>query len=419
MRRQEAGAGNTGDYNMTDRLERALTLISLLKFNEAEKELRLHLAGSPADSQAHAALSTVLLKLGDEKEARAEAGRAIGLDPDNAYAHYALAQALLPGDSLKAEEELREALRLEPLDPAYHSALADIYFRRGDHAKAVEIVRKALEFAPESSALKSILGEALYLRDKLAEAEEAVNQSLSDNPESPVAHYLKGIILLKRGKYDEAFGFFKEGLRLNPRADYIREEMITALKARHWYYRWVFRTEVWNKRFPVAGVLLLAAVLLSTGIWLTDLLPAAAFTIVFGAALAEACDHLSKFSLGFTEFGRLVISREEKIFTGLIGGTSLAGVLFAVSAAVTRSWGPMLPAGVLALMALPLSTAAEAKKGSLARNILVIYSVLLALFGIKASFDFGAFIIFFFGCVASTWFNIFRLFGKESGAGKG
>lgn len=89
-------------------------------------------------------------------EALSKFRAAVKAHPDEAYAHYLLAEALQeegkPGESAETKEEIAEALKAVKLDPglvAAHDLLSSAYYQQGRNDLAIEHSRAALAKDPD------------------------------------------------------------------------------------------------------------------------------------------------------------------------------------------------------------------------------------------------------------------------------
>src|SRR4051812_19951398 len=130
---------------MSAGIERAQLLISQLRFDFAERELREALSRDPDDYRAHALLAYCLLRLSRKQEALSEAHLAVAKEPAAPYAHYVLALAFLEaGRNGDAKAAAREAIRLDPEDADYFALLGGIDLDGKDWKEALKHAEAAL-----------------------------------------------------------------------------------------------------------------------------------------------------------------------------------------------------------------------------------------------------------------------------------
>lgn len=122
-------------------LIRALALVTLKRFDEAEAAVLKHLSMAPASSGGHSVLGRIQLAQGGVDGARGSLERAIELDPNQAGAIEALA-ALEP-DLDGSMRRLRELAKKYPRSWAVWAAAATAHLRAGDPDSAFELFEKA------------------------------------------------------------------------------------------------------------------------------------------------------------------------------------------------------------------------------------------------------------------------------------
>jgi len=142
---------------------------------------------------------------------------AIRLQPDDAWGHYYLSNALMTmGKIDEAVAALREALRL---DPNHTGALVNLGMALEDQGKLVEGIaayRKAIRLRPGFATAHINLGKALRAQGKFDEALAAHREAIRLQPDFADAHFELGNDLVTRGKNDEAVAAHREAIRLKP-----------------------------------------------------------------------------------------------------------------------------------------------------------------------------------------------------------
>jgi tetratricopeptide (TPR) repeat protein len=139
-------------------------------------------------------------------------------NPGAWVAHNNLALALARQDKLvEAEENLREALRLEPGDPVIQSNLANVLCRGKRFAEATSLVLAALERRPEDATLHITLGAAYAGQYKDHEAIDALRKGLALRPQDGAAHQALGNVLLRQGDSHTAGEHFRRALAIDDR----------------------------------------------------------------------------------------------------------------------------------------------------------------------------------------------------------
>ena len=91
------------------------------------------------------------------------------------------------GFAQKAEEEAREALRIEPYNADAAKLLGKIYNDRGEYAKAFEYLRQAKLIEPRDTIIRYQIALSLYRLGKYGEAQEQCQRVLTRKPDDPKA----------------------------------------------------------------------------------------------------------------------------------------------------------------------------------------------------------------------------------------
>jgi eukaryotic-like serine/threonine-protein kinase len=96
-------------------------------------------------------------------------------------------------------------------------ALAYVYGWKYQYAKAEEVLREAIRLDPENSHVWDTLSWALGYEQppQAAEAEKAARESIRLQPSLPIVYYHLGRALLLQGRYDEAATAFHRGAELS------------------------------------------------------------------------------------------------------------------------------------------------------------------------------------------------------------
>ncbi|MFM2430104.1 MAG: hypothetical protein RLZZ511_1317 [Cyanobacteriota bacterium] len=344
--------------------DRAMLLYEQKRFELAETTLRESLAQAP-DADELALLGLVLSAQKRYEAAMAEAEAAIGLAPDLAFAHYALAAiADDRNDLVTAQAAILEALRLNPLSAPLYGLQASIMAQRYEWSESLATADLGLALDPEHLGCLVARLLALQQLNRLPEAEANLMTGLARHPNDPTIHALKGWLELEKSQPQPAIDGFREGLRLDPLNDSAREGMILALKARNPLYRLFLKYQLWLGKMPPQMRLAALAVPLMGMRFVRVMarIPAMqpiAYTLaglyllfLFSSWFAVPITNLI---LRFDAYGRLLLSRDEQMgglwVCGLLGG----GVL-TVLVGAGLGIGPITMLGGLAIMlAFPVS----------------------------------------------------------------
>jgi serine/threonine protein kinase/tetratricopeptide (TPR) repeat protein len=140
------------------------------------------------------------------RQARQEAERALGLDPNLADAHVRMGWIQLSYDWnwSGADESYRRALELDPGNAGVISAAASLSRTRGRSEEAILLLYRAVELDPVRPIGYNNLGVQTYSAGLLDESLAAFRKVLELNPEYPGAHMNIGRVYLEKRKPDSA-----------------------------------------------------------------------------------------------------------------------------------------------------------------------------------------------------------------------
>jgi tetratricopeptide (TPR) repeat protein len=159
---------------ITDRIEKAATLIRDNRIEEAERELNSVLRINPQDAAALDLLGTIRAKQGRLSEAESLFTRAIRNDHQLIGAHMNLAYLyLLTGAHEKTASELREVLRLDPQNSDASYKLAWLLLSQGRMDECINTINETRKSQPPSAPLLALLADAYLRKDNLDKAEES------------------------------------------------------------------------------------------------------------------------------------------------------------------------------------------------------------------------------------------------------
>lgn len=390
----------------------------------AEREYRRALLEDPHDADAHALLALVLAEQETRRaEALDEARAAVGLAPDDPFAHYAESRVHLEAERWDdAQASAEQAIRLDPYDPGNHVVLAAAHLGRRRWQDALNAADAALELEPDHTGAANLRATALTYLGRKDEAGVTMHGALARDPENSHTHANQGWMLLHRGDRVAALNHFRESLRLDPENDWAREGLVEALKARNPLYAGMLRYFLWMDRLPprtrwmviLGGWLgyqfVRGASRANPGLepWVMPLMIAyLAFVLlswtapqIFNAVLLASRD------------GRYVLSPEQR----WSGGWMAAGVTAAVAATVAAvatgiGWlsGTALMFGALLI---PLGATFHGPRGRPTRVMSIVTISLYAMAAASLALDLwgdgGAlstllFVVVLLGVVATSW----------------
>ena len=165
-------------------LRRAAHLVDLRRFDTAIDLLR----GLPTDGEygpdVLAALAQAFRGRGDYDDALRAVGAAIAARPDSAWFFEVRARILLLADRFEeAAVAAAESIRLDPVDPFPHEALAQSYFALGKIPDAQREIDLALELDPSNAAAVGVAANLAWSRGDRQRARELWSARIARNPD--------------------------------------------------------------------------------------------------------------------------------------------------------------------------------------------------------------------------------------------
>lgn len=177
-------------------------------------------------AKAHSGLADcyatlALLELVPPKEAYPKAKEAVGmalaLDPQLAEAHSSLGliRFQFDWDWKGAEEEFREAIRINPSYAPAHHFFADYLKAMGRFDEALAEIGKAQELDPLNLAINTGVGHVLYLSRQYEKAIDQYRKAVDLDPSFMLTHIWFGRPYLEKGMYAEAISELETAVRLS------------------------------------------------------------------------------------------------------------------------------------------------------------------------------------------------------------
>ncbi len=210
-----------------DLLQKARKYLEQGEYTNAEQTYQAVLKAEPGSAEALAELGRFAMMREQVDEGLRLVEQALEIQPRFAQAlAYKGLGYTLKEDFAKAIPLLEEAVALNPaLVMAWHN-LGRAYRKQGDWEKAESSIRKALELNPNHFQAHYELSTILANTNRVTEAIHEALESIRINP-----LFLKGYLTLGKayelgGRGDLSIGLYREGLKKNPGALILRQELI-------------------------------------------------------------------------------------------------------------------------------------------------------------------------------------------------
>jgi TolB-like protein/Flp pilus assembly protein TadD len=164
---------------------------------------------SPNDAELPAVLAP---------KAKAEAQRALAIDPNNAEAHYVLGNLAMSYDFdfPAAEREFRQSLVLDPNNPTAHQWLGQYLMTQNRLAESQSETLKALELDPVSPIFTTTRAEAFYYAHDFDATVAQAKLTLEQSPNFLLGEFWLASAYREKKMYPEALRHFRTACTLAP-----------------------------------------------------------------------------------------------------------------------------------------------------------------------------------------------------------
>lgn len=225
--------------------------------SQAEQAYRTALQQASDDAESLWGLGHVLVAQGQPKEGRLHLARALDLAPDVPGIVIDYAQALVAcgafidarriletaharwpenaemlfnlgmvhgeyGDRALAEQEVRQAIALDPELGVAHNYLGILLEKRGLWEAAHDAYRSAIRLDENFPEPYSNLGNLLAGRLRLDEAERCYRKTIKLNPNLAEAHHNLGLLLLLTGRLEEGWRLYRSRWKAPDAREHVR-----------------------------------------------------------------------------------------------------------------------------------------------------------------------------------------------------
>ncbi len=161
------------------------------------------------------------------KRARASAERALALDPMSADAHAAMAMVHFSydWDLRSAENEIKEAIRLNPSSSKAHQYYSGILTTAGRMDEATQEARRGAELDPLSATAGTTLGVRLYYSNRIDDAEAEFRKTLEITPSFAVAHWGLAQCYRIKGRMEDQLDELTKAVTFSGNSAYMRAHL--------------------------------------------------------------------------------------------------------------------------------------------------------------------------------------------------
>ena len=178
---------------------------------------RLKLTSLELPSSAHLVLAKSLFQKGRHSQALTELDAALAENSERGAAHFLKGMILARrSDFAGAAKSLAFAVRLEPTEATYWTALAAVRLELGQYNPALAAVEESLKRDPKQPNAHFLRGNIFAALKRRDDAIAAYRNALSFNPQFTNARYKLGYLLAQAGRTDEAIQETIIAHRFNP-----------------------------------------------------------------------------------------------------------------------------------------------------------------------------------------------------------
>jgi tetratricopeptide (TPR) repeat protein len=181
-------------------INRASSLLSVGRVEEAKAEIEKALAIDPSNSQVFGLQSIVAVTQNEKDKALTLAEKAVGADPHSASALIALSYAQQANFDLKgARESLKQAVQVEPENALAWARLAELHMSFAELDKALEAAKKAASLDPNLSRTQTVLGYAYLTQVNIKEAKASFEKAIEFDQADPLPRLGFGLAKIRDG----------------------------------------------------------------------------------------------------------------------------------------------------------------------------------------------------------------------------
>jgi len=207
----------TKDISESRLINKGMSLANLGLIDEGIKNYRESIRRNPNNAEAHYNLANALAKKGLNRSAVGSYRDALRLDRNFTAAHFNLGIALFnDGRTDEAITEYRNLLRLRPDFAAAYYNLGMAYQKEGLREQALASYREASRKDPAHAEAHFRAGNLLLAGNELERSIESFSAALHANPSYAEAANNLGSAYMKKGLLDDAISSYARAIQIRP-----------------------------------------------------------------------------------------------------------------------------------------------------------------------------------------------------------
>lgn len=196
----------------------AKVYIEARQYDMALDELRKAMKQNPRSPRLCLIMGQVMEEKGDMENARKMYERSVQFGHQFVKGHEALARvANAQGDTEKAAEHLKQAVRISPNNVERNLNLGQVLIKTGHKQEAQKLLKVVMQQADKNKADICLqVGETLMQAGMAGEASEVFQQALKADPSAIHIYNRLGIALRRQKKFQEAIDNYRMAIKIDP-----------------------------------------------------------------------------------------------------------------------------------------------------------------------------------------------------------
>jgi predicted Zn-dependent protease len=183
----------------------ALCYADVQRYDDARHAFAAQYGFAPDSAEAYLLAGRLFLRREIRDEARAEATKALEVNPSLPLAHELLGEvALSRGDTTVAIREFEAESKINPLNPDLYDRLGDAYLRNGQYSDAQKALNRAVLLEPQATGPYILLGQTFLKMKQPIQALHYLDHAERMDPSNYITHNLLGQAYRATGQVDAA-----------------------------------------------------------------------------------------------------------------------------------------------------------------------------------------------------------------------
>lgn len=206
--------------NLEARLDLGQIYLAGHAYPKAAEQANAMLAIDPKNADAWGLKSGIAMANGDRAEALKDIQQALTYDPNRAgfHAQLGLIQAADPSTASQGEDQVRDAVKLDPKNAAAHLLLASMLEKKGDVAGAEAQAQTATQIDSKNIRAWMMLAALYYRHDDKAKAESTLMQATDNLHDTTEGASLLFNFYRQTGQFDRATGVYEQLVNKYPKS---------------------------------------------------------------------------------------------------------------------------------------------------------------------------------------------------------